>query len=377
MLIRKITKKFIIISNLIIAVLFLLALTNAFISPYDFWYFAVLGIAFPFLLVAQLIFLFVWISYKSKWFILPLFSLIIGYQHISSLVGFNLPSNTNTSAEVDSTTLSILSWNVRWFDKQTRNNRDEVKDYAPQMFELIQKENADVLCIQEFIEQPKNPESSNVQRLVKMGYKYFYRVVDYGATRTNNEVGVAIFSKYPFINKNRLRYPGTVKERAAESLISVDVIKNQDTIRIFNTHLQSILLNNSDYENLQKIMSANESVIDNSKPIFNKLKTGYKFRSQQAQIVSDQLNASKYKTILAGDFNDVPNSYTYFKIKGDRKDAFVEKGSFIGTTYRELGFTLRIDYLIADPSFDVLSYQRIKVPYSDHYPIKAVFKLSE
>lgn len=371
MLIRKITKKFLIISNIIIAALFLLVLTNAFIPPYQFWIFAVLGIAFPFILLLQIIFLFIWIFARSKWFILPLFSLILGYQHIISLIGFNAPQS-NITAEPNE--ISILSWNVRWFDKQKRANRDEVKDYSTMMFDFIKEANADVLCLQEFIEQPKD-EHSNTLHLEQLGYKYHYRVVDYGAYRTNNEVGVAIFSKYPIINRNRIRYPGTVKERAAESLISVDLIKNKDTIRIFNTHLQSILLNNEDYENLQKIMSANESVIDNSIPIFKKLRTGYKFRSQQAEIVRKHLDQSKYKTILAGDFNDVPNSYTYFKIKGEHKDAFVEKGSFIGRTYRELGFTLRIDYLICDPSFEVKGYEKFRLPYSDHYPIKAVFAI--
>ncbi|WP_126969501.1 endonuclease/exonuclease/phosphatase family protein [Gynurincola endophyticus] len=374
MLIRKITKKVLIISNISVAVLFLLALTNSFIPPYNWWPIAMLGIAFPIFLILQLLFLILWVSYRSKWFILPLFSLMLGYQHIAALIAFNLPPNKEV-VRTDSNTVSVLSWNVRWFDKQKRNDRDEVKDYRESMLALIKEIDADVLCFQEFLEQPKDIEHSNVEALKKIGYKYYHRVIDYGSTERNTEVGVAIFSKYPFFNTTRLRYPGTVKERAAESLISVDLVKKKDTIRIFNTHLQSILLNNEDYENLQKMMSANESVINNSMPIFRKLRTGYKFRSQQAEIVSETLNASDYPAIVCGDFNDVPNSYTYFKIKGEHKDAFVEKGTFIGRTYRELGITLRIDYLICDPAFEVLAYERFRVPYSDHYPIKAVFKI--
>ncbi len=37
-----------------------------------------------------------------------------------------------------------------------------------------------------------------------------------------------------------------------------------------------------------------------------------------------------YPEIICGDFNDVPNSFTYFTIKGPRQDAFLEKGAKFG-----------------------------------------------
>jgi endonuclease/exonuclease/phosphatase family metal-dependent hydrolase len=41
----------------------------------------------------------------------------------------------------------------------------------------------------------------------------------------------------------------------------------------------------------------------------------------------------------------------------------------------EISPTLRIDYIMADPGFEVIHYKRFVVPYSDHYPIMTDLKL--
>jgi endonuclease/exonuclease/phosphatase family metal-dependent hydrolase len=74
---------------------------------------------------------------------------------------------------------------------------------------------------------------------------------------------------------------------------------------------------------------------------------------------------------LCGDFNDTPNSYSYFTIRGKLRDAFLEKGFGFGRTYSGIAPTLRIDYIFASPSIEVLSFRRIKKVLSDHYPIIA------
>jgi endonuclease/exonuclease/phosphatase family metal-dependent hydrolase len=71
----------------------------------------------------------------------------------------------------------------------------------------------------------------------------------------------------------------------------------------------------------------------------------------------------------------VPNSYTYFKSKGDLQDAFLKKGHSIGRTFRYLSPTLRIDYILADKQLEVAQFNRVIAPYSDHYPVIADFKI--
>ncbi|HEV2831490.1 MAG TPA: endonuclease/exonuclease/phosphatase family protein, partial [Hanamia sp.] len=93
-------------------------------------------------------------------------------------------------------------------------------------------------------------------------------------------------------------------------------------------------------------------------------------RYQQAELVSQKIKESPYPSLICGDFNDVPNSSTYFKIKDNYQDAFLKKGSFIGRTFRFISPTLRIDYILADKRFKVKQFQTIHVPYSDHYPVE-------
>jgi endonuclease/exonuclease/phosphatase (EEP) superfamily protein YafD len=91
--------------------------------------------------------------------------------------------------------------------------------------------------------------------------------------------------------------------------------------------------------------------------------------------VREQLDKCPYPGIICGDFNDVPNSYTYYNIRGDWQDAFLKKGFGIGRTYVNISPTLRIDYILASPDLDILQCTRFINSYSDHHPVIADFKL--
>lgn len=66
------------------------------------------------------------------------------------------------------------------------------------MIEAIQKENADVLCLQEFF-QCYAPDyfPDNIQPLKKMGYTYYYFSPASKTVKGLFQTGLAIFSKYP------------------------------------------------------------------------------------------------------------------------------------------------------------------------------------
>jgi len=53
------------------------------------------------------------------------------------------------------------------------------------------------------------------------------------------------------------------------------------------------------------------------------------------------------------------------------KDAFVEAGSGLGGTYNGKMPSYRIDYILCNEDFEVLSYEKGNVDYSDHYPVWA------
>jgi endonuclease/exonuclease/phosphatase family metal-dependent hydrolase len=373
---RKFTKRLFITLNIVASVLFLLACCNAFLPPHQWWFIALLGLTFPFLLVLIAAFCLLWIIFRSRWVLLPVITLMLGYTNIRALVGFHFGKSVRNEKPTGS--LRIMTWNVTWFDEQLKAGKSRLS-YRKKMLEFIREEQPDVLCFQEYFEpHSKRYPYNNRKDITSLGYPYSMVVYDYTGWKTAWQTGIAIFSKYPITDSIHIRYPGPLNLRAAESLIGTDIDFRGKTIRIFTTHLQSVLFKSNDYRNIELIKSgSSDSMIEVSKSLAAKLVRGYRFRSQQVNIVRKQLDSSPYPEIICGDFNDVPNSYTYFKIKGDRKDSFTEAGKGIGRTFSNVAPTLRIDYIMTDPKFEVKQYVRHFVPYSEHYPVIADITLAD
>ena len=183
------------------------------------------------------------------------------------------------------------------------------------------------------------------------------------------------FFTYPLIDTGLIRYQ---KPSIPEALIHGDIIFNGDTIRIYTTHLQSVQFQKQDYETLDKIKNNNEIEVKTSRGIFSKLKRGVINRSSQANLVKAEISKSPYPFILTGDFNDVPNSYTYFTIKdNDLQDAFLMSGLGVGRTYYNIAPALRIDYILTTKNFEVKQFNRIIKNYSDHYMLVADLNLKK
>ncbi len=374
--VRTFTKKIFIVSNIILVILFLLALMTPYLNPRTWWFVAILGLGFPFLLVLNLLFVIFWLIFRSRWAILSFLALLLSYTNIRAFYSFHR-SKPFVLAK-DSSTLRVLTWNVSWFDHQRRNGKAQ-KSQRREMLEFVVQQKPDIICFQEFLEtnKEKNPNYSysNLDDLAAMGYLYSYWSKDYSTAWGNFNAGPAIVSRYPIIATYKLNFTGPRQLRAAESLIGADIDINGSKIRVFTTHLQSLLLQKNDYRSIEIIRNAEDSMMEASRSILRKLKAGYDSRSNQADMVRREIDKSPFPEIICGDFNDVPNSYTYFTIKGDRKDAYLEKGSGIGRTYTDISPTLRIDYIITNPRFEVLQVHRFLAPYSDHYPVVADLRL--
>ncbi|HSB92817.1 MAG TPA: endonuclease/exonuclease/phosphatase family protein [Flavitalea sp.] len=369
---RTVTKRIFIVVNIVVVVVFLLACANRFLEPSQFWMVSFLSLAFPFLLFFVAAFVIFWILFRSKWVFFSIAALVIGWSNIRALIGFN--KDVPYQKEKPADCLRILTWNVRNFNETSRTIEQSTSKRV-EIFDFITEYQPDVLCFQEFLEPNYVRFYSNVNDLARLGYKYHFYVADYQRENKRFQIGVAIFSKFPVTDSARYQYQGPRNLRAAESLIYADLDIRGEKVRIFNTHLQSVLFQERDYRNVEIIKNAEDSMLAASKSLVRKLKTGYALRSEQVALVRKLLDESPYPEVICGDFNDVPNSYTYFKVRGDRKDAFHEKGNGIGRTFKEISPTLRIDYIMADRQFEVVRYKRFLVPYSDHYPVMSDLKL--
>jgi endonuclease/exonuclease/phosphatase family metal-dependent hydrolase len=117
---------------------------------------------------------------------------------------------------------------------------------------------------------------------------------------------------------------------------------------------------------MDKIKQTDDEALHASKTLFQKMKAAFTKRGEQARLVRDALDKSPYPAILCGDFNDVPNSYTYFHIRKDWQDAFLATSLGIGRTYLGVAPTLRIDYILPDKNMNIRQFDMVDENLSDH-----------
>jgi len=359
----KIVRRVFISLNVFSAVVFMLATLAPYLNPVTWWPLSFAGLGFPIVFTLCVLFLLFWIIVKPKYLLISLVPLLIGWKGIAVFFAIQSPGKFNY--EKGPKTLRVVSWNVARFVELNRNNNVGSQTRL-KMLGLLKAQNADVLCLQEFYHATDKHLYNNIDTIKAMGYPYYYYSWD--GDGGNQWFGQAIFSRYPIIDSGIVRYP---RPGIPEALISADILFQKDTIRIHTTHLQSVQFKKEDYKSLQEIKDRDDSLLQNSKSIFSKLKRGFIHRAQQANIVKQITGNSPHPYIMTGDFNDVPNTYTYFTIRGKLQDAFLQQGFGIGRTYSGISPTLRIDYILATPHFSVNQFNRIVKNYSDHYMLVA------
>jgi endonuclease/exonuclease/phosphatase family metal-dependent hydrolase len=369
--IRRFSKRFFIIVNVITALVFLLSCLVPYLNPSRWWFIAFLGLGFPIVLLLVIAFAVFWLILKPKFALIPVVTLLLGYKSISVFFAFHKQPPAFITAK-DSNTLRIATWNVARFI-ELKKNKNKGSQTRMKMMEQIKEQNADVLCLQEFFHSDDNAYYPNLYYIRdKLNYPYYY--FSFGNDGYRHYIGTVIFSRFPIIDSGMVEFP---KPSLPDAVLHIDIKFNDDTVRIYSTHLQSVQFRKTDYENIDGIKKADDSLLRRSKTILSKLKRGFTNRGMQARIVKQRLDESLFPKLMCGDFNDVPNSYAYFTIRGNMQDAFLKKGYGIGRTFSSLSPTLRIDYILADNTFKILQFKRIIKDYSDHYMLVADIQLKQ
>lgn len=366
---RRITKLFFLILNILAALAFLLACLASSLNPIKWWVISLLSLGFGFLVITLFAFILFWLVIKPRLILLSLLPMLIGYKSIAVFFGFHVSHKFNYQKE--KTVLRVANWNVARFVEWKRNN-NKGSQTRLKMMDQIKEQSADVLCMQEFFTSTDTVYYNNLSHLLKeAGFPYFYF-----AWRNDGRdqwFGNAIFSKYPIIDSGKVNFPN---EKHPESLLHADILFNSDTVRIYTTHLASLRFQKRDYETIEDIKDQQKIVLQNSKGIFGKVRNAMLKRKEQAELVRDIVSNDPHPTILTGDFNDVPNSYAYATVRGNRfTDVFLQKGFGIGRTFNAISPTLRIDYVFTTKEFEIKQFNRIVKNLSDHYMLVADVKL--
>ena len=334
-------------ANILLILTTFVSYLSPYISPAVFWPFSFFGLAYPWLLLGNSLFVIFWVISKKWYFLFSLVTILIGWNHFSNLIAFNLPNVGSNNA------IQVVSFNLNSLKKMNLKDKEKKSRLETELVNLIKGENGvDILCTQE-------SSSENVGLLTyKLGFKYNHR--SYGHS-------TAIISKHPIVEKGEILF-----KKSNNSSAWVDIQIDEKIIRVYSLHLQSTKVAPATDELLKEGNLKEKETWLNIKGILGRVKRASVIRATQAQIVKEHMEKCKYPIILCGDFNDTPLSFAYKLLSDNFKDTFKEKGFGMSSTYAGLIPALRIDYIFADQSMKVNNYKMLKNgSFSDHYGIKS------
>jgi len=328
------------------------------INPEDFAFPAFFGLAYPYLLLINIIISIVWAMLLRFEALISVFIIALGFTHFSNYIQLTKPGGDKAN------TFKVISYNVRLFNYfENKNGATSQK----KVIEYLNSQNPDIFCLQEFF-VVGSPAETDAAIKKALGSKYYSHLKVFGSGK-NKYYGIATYSKFPIIKKGEIVHPGS-----SSLSIYTDVLIKGDTFRIYNNHLQSFRLKRMERNFMDEITSENKETFGEVKTLSRSLKKGFVKRALQAQVVKGNINRSKYPVIVVGDFNDTPVSYSYRKIRKGLNDSFVNSGYGAGFTYRGNYPPNRIDYILYDNALVNSFFEIKKVKLSDHYPIIAYFR---
>ena len=324
--------------NNILALLFFASLTIPYIAPKSFPLLSILSLAVPLLLFAHVIFIVYWLlAGLKKQFLLSFFCLLLA-------VGLSFfPYKFKQKTVVSGSSFAVMNFNVRLFNKYQWIDSEVIPIEISKFIEL---EGPDIITFQEYY----------ANKEISLAYDHSFEKLNGG----KRGVGLAIFSKYRIVNKGSLDF-----ENSNNNAIFIDVIRNNDTIRIYNIHLESFGIQADSVD-----LNLDEK---QSKKLIYRLKKSFTKQQEQVEEFMEHKKACPHKIIISGDFNNTAFSWAYFKLKSDLNDTFIEAGKGFGKTYSFNKYPLRIDFILSDSYFKVNEHINYEVELSDHEPVMARF----
>ena len=336
-----------------------------------------------------------WLRRNWRVAVLPLVALGLTWPHVQRGLALHAPLNEESSTKnvelangqiihssffvPHSNSVSLLSANVRIFNVYAQL-RDP--DYASSkgFIRWLATSPADVLCLQEFYNEPRrSKESGGIFQSENQLGQGSGRHAFVSTSLTNGagaEFGLAIFSRFTIVRQGVIPF-GKLSQNHA---MWADLARpagparpRPDTIRVFNVHLQSMAMAESD------IATATESRAGlrlKAPNLLRRFRNGAVARGVQVDTVLARVLRSPYPVLLAGDFNDLPYSYVYDQLADHLQNAWATVGLGIGATYNGKLPGLRIDQQFAGPQWQVLGCKvHREIKWSDHFPVEGLYQL--
>ncbi len=331
------------------------------VSPAHFWPLALLAFTYPYQLVVHIGFLGWWAFFRPKRMLLSGIALLLGWGHVGDHVQFF--GRGAPGQEVAGDGVKLMSYNVRVFDLYNWTHNDRTRDA---IFELFHREDADILCLQEFFHSPNKRYFRTKDDLLK-NFRYTHVHDHYPQHgRYDSHFGVATFSTRPIVARGVIDFPNPNNQ-----CIWSDIQMDGDTIRVYNAHLASYHFGNDDYSFIASLDSdmPGDTLRRGGLRILNRLREGVLRRVGEVDRIVEHMARSPHPVVYCGDMNDVPMSRAYGQLRDQLQDAFTESGRGLGGTYIGRLPSLRIDHILHSPGLESWDFRTLPDELSDHRPL--------
>jgi endonuclease/exonuclease/phosphatase family metal-dependent hydrolase len=353
---------------LILAIALLLGCIAGNIDPRENKFIPFFGLAYPYLLVLNVLMVFWWLI-RRRWSMMLLTVVIIAVGWQVVLATFRVSGEGGAGPKKDSTELRMMTYNVHNFSPF--DDDQDPLTVKSNILKVIRQENPDVIAIQEYFTRYEGPLDMTDSIKAILHTKHYYFEASFEAQ--SQATGLAIFSKYPIRRKGSILFPGNHGGNAA---IFVDLLANKKVMRIYNVHLQSISFDPQDYAYLDKVKKEMDPELRPSKRILSMLRTAFMKRSEQVDILKSSIKECKTPYLIAGDFNDTPASYAVTQLTKNLNRSFEKEGVGFGRTYNGKFPNFQIDYIATTKDINIVNHRVIDAKLSDHFPVRSDLRLT-
>ncbi|MBR4740236.1 MAG: endonuclease/exonuclease/phosphatase family protein [Bacteroidales bacterium] len=333
--------------SLVSSGLLVLAYLSVVIDPAKAWFFTLFGLLYPVVLPLTLV-LWVWSLFrKSSMRGLLTLVLLPSLFFAGRYYRFTRPEPEKEA------TLKVVSYNVGLFAHGPKGMDRKV--LADSTSRYLRGLDADIICLQEFFLPSGMPLDYWLTQHFP-GYKAEF----YVKTGENGHSGNLTLSRQRVTGRGKINF-----ENSSNLALWTDIKLDSTTLRLYNCHFESYNISIPGLVKKEPVSAVEETE--------QKMRRSITERPKQVSAVLQNVENAPVRSLVLGDFNDTPLSYTYFRLLRGRRDSFVKAGHGFGSTYSILWPLLRIDYILYPQELQAVSYQVEKVKYSDHYPIIATY----
>lgn len=329
-----------------LSVVLLLAYFTPLISPAKFGSMTIMGIFAPAIYISVVMLALLWVVMR-RWRIAGVLALVLlpGLFLFSDF--YRIDISREIEPERDRRAFTVMSYNVRGFmDEKFRHNLDNfIERYAEEPL-------PDIACFQEY-----KSDARDIELIDELFEGYHKRM-----TTESGNLMVCTFSRYPIIAT------GEISGENRGTSQWCDVVIRRDTVRVFNNHLYTTSITSDDSEQI----ADGRILRDGSRmaSIVDRIASNSAIRAEHVDTLRTVIDATPYRHIVCGDFNDTPMSYVYRRMSHNLKDAFKERGRGYGYTFRPLHGILRIDYILYSDGLEAQHYYiDEEAEMSDHLPV--------